>query len=88
MIHGTLTKLADGSHVVTFERVIARPVTKVWAALTDPAILRNWLGEVHVEPHVGGRYEIHFREMTVVMTGRGHRPRPLHLHDLVREGII
>lgn len=70
MIDGTLTKRADGSHVVTFDRVIPRTVSRVWAALTDPAILKNWLGEVYIEPRVGGRYDIHFREMTVVMTGK------------------
>ncbi len=69
MIDGTLTKLADGSHVVAFNRAIARPIEPVWRAITDPAVLKNWLGDVEVEPRVGGKYIIRFRDISVVMTG-------------------
>ena len=68
-LDGILTRQSDGSHVVTFDRVIDRPVAKVWAALTDERILKNWLGNVEVELRVGGKFAIQFREITVSMTG-------------------
>jgi uncharacterized protein YndB with AHSA1/START domain len=41
---------------------IARPVEKVWAALTIPERIADWLGEALVELRVGGRYAIHLRD--------------------------
>jgi uncharacterized protein YndB with AHSA1/START domain len=67
---GTLTVRDDGTHVVSFERFIERPVAIVWTALTDPTVLRNWIGELEIEPKVGGKYVIHFRESVSVMIGR------------------
>jgi uncharacterized protein YndB with AHSA1/START domain len=52
-----------------YERRYPRPIETVWAALTDPARLNDWLGEARVEPHVGGRYEL-FIERPRPMTGR------------------
>ena len=68
-LDGILTQASDGSHVVTFDRLIDRPVAKVWAALTDPNVLKNWLGDVEIELRVGGKFAIHFREIAVAMTG-------------------
>jgi uncharacterized protein YndB with AHSA1/START domain len=43
---GTLTD--HGDHVVLrYERRLAHPVDRVWAALTDPRELLAWWGEVH-----------------------------------------
>lgn len=69
-LDGTYEKRADGFHVVRFDRFIERPPAKVWAAISDSAMLKNWLGEVDVEPRIGGKFIIHFRELKVVMTGR------------------
>src|ERR1700730_12389097 len=69
-LDGSVQKTADGGFVVAFDRPIDRPGAKVWAALTDPKILANWLGDVEVDLRVGGAYIIRFRKMTVVMTGR------------------
>jgi len=41
-----------------FERFYPRSPEKVWSALTDPARLHDWMGAAHVEPFVGGRYEL------------------------------
>jgi len=52
-----------------YERRYPRPVETVWAALTDPARLADWVGVARVEPHVGGRYEL-FIDDPRPMTGR------------------
>ena len=46
ILDGTVARRLDGGFVVAFDRLIGRPAEKVWAALTDPKILADWLGEV------------------------------------------
>jgi uncharacterized protein YndB with AHSA1/START domain len=41
-----------------YERRFPRPVQTVWAALTTPERLADWLGAAVVEPLVGGRFEL------------------------------
>src|SRR5207244_10895130 len=56
---GTFTR--DGeTGVLRFERVIDRPVDDVWAALTEPDRLRQWLAEADVDARDGGRVELRF----------------------------
>ncbi|HEY3889720.1 MAG TPA: SRPBCC family protein [Caulobacteraceae bacterium] len=43
-------------------REIARPIEKVWAALTVPERIADWLGDSEIELRVGGRYVIHLRD--------------------------
>jgi len=43
---------------VRFERLYPRPPETVWSALTDPARLADWMGVSHVEPRVGGRFDM------------------------------
>jgi uncharacterized protein YndB with AHSA1/START domain len=52
-----------------YERHLPRPVETVWAALTDPARIGDWLGTALVEPHLGGRYEL-FIDRPKQVTGR------------------
>ena len=48
-----------GDHLdVRFERRYPRSVETVWSALTDPARLADWMGVAHVEPVVGGRFDL------------------------------
>lgn len=61
MIDGIYRVTEDGGHEVRFDRLIDQPVVKVWAALTDPVVLKNWLGDIEIEPRVGGKYIIDFR---------------------------
>lgn len=42
------------------ERTLAHPIERVWASLTEPDRLAEWLGEVEIEPRVGGRLRIVF----------------------------
>jgi uncharacterized protein YndB with AHSA1/START domain len=69
MIDGVYRETDDGGSEVWFDRRVAQPVTKVWTALVDPAVLANWLGDVAIEPRVGGRYVLTFRDSGFVMTG-------------------
>ena len=69
-LDGALRRSEQGEYRVVFDRQIDRPPARVWAALTDPPILSNWLGDVEVDLRVGGNYIIRFRKMSVVMTGR------------------
>jgi uncharacterized protein YndB with AHSA1/START domain len=65
---GTFARNGDTVDL-SYERHFPRSVETVWAALTDPARLGDWLGQARVEPHVGGRYEL-FVERARPMTGR------------------
>jgi uncharacterized protein YndB with AHSA1/START domain len=55
---GTVEKV-DGRHVIRFERPLAHPVDKVWAALTEPEQLAGWLAAAdELELQQGGRVEL------------------------------
>ena len=44
--------------VIAFERRLGHPVEAVWAALTDPEELADWLGQGTLEPRAGGEVAI------------------------------
>jgi uncharacterized protein YndB with AHSA1/START domain len=69
-LDGSVRKTEDGGFISAFDRLIERPPAKVWAALTDPKILANWLGDVELDLRIGGPFIIHFRSVSVVMTGQ------------------
>ncbi len=52
-----------------FERRYPRAIETVWAALTDPERLADWMGPALVEPRAGGRYEL-FLDREQPMRGR------------------
>ena len=55
---GTLETRA-GRHVLRYERRLAHPVSRVWAALTERSELRAWLAEAEVlELQPGGRVRL------------------------------
>jgi uncharacterized protein YndB with AHSA1/START domain len=54
---GTLQRQGDQT-TLRFERQYPRPIQTVWAALTTPERLADWLGAAFVEPRVGGRFEL------------------------------
>jgi uncharacterized protein YndB with AHSA1/START domain len=57
-ILGTLLT-ADGAGVVRMEDRFDASVDDVWSALTDPARLAVWYGEVDGDLRVGGQYRAH-----------------------------
>jgi uncharacterized protein YndB with AHSA1/START domain len=66
---GTIARSNDGGFVLHYERTLGCAAAKAWAALTDPAFARNWIGELEVEPWVGGKFVIRFKDGKTVMTG-------------------
>jgi uncharacterized protein YndB with AHSA1/START domain len=76
---GELT--ADGAtKILTFTRDFARPIEKVWAALITPARISDWLcADAEVEPHVGGRFHLVFRNGPHSMSGVITRFEPPHV---------
>jgi uncharacterized protein YndB with AHSA1/START domain len=54
---GTL-ETRDGCHILRYERHLAPPVDRVWAAITEPAELRGWLADADVDLVAGGRVEL------------------------------
>ena len=69
-LDGSVERGEDGGWVVAFDRSMGEPPEKVWSVLTEPGRLANWLGEVEVDLRIGGAFVIHFRQMSVVMTGQ------------------
>src|SRR5215475_13409081 len=49
----------DGKGAVRMEDHLAAGIDDVWSALTDPARLIRWYGEVHADLRPGGEYRAH-----------------------------
>lgn len=82
MLDGMLWPGPDGGSVVAFERLVDRPVDKVWAALTIPERVADWLAEAEIDLEVGGRYDLHFQGGADHMTGVITRLEPPRLLEL------
>jgi uncharacterized protein YndB with AHSA1/START domain len=55
---GIVTEVGDGLFDLRFERRIARPIEKVWAALTTPERLEDWLAAAKLDLRLGGAIEL------------------------------
>jgi uncharacterized protein YndB with AHSA1/START domain len=76
---GELQQTGDGYRLV-FDRTLKRPVEKVWAALTTPERISDWMiADAEVEPRLGGRYALNFRNADHRMEGVITRWEPPHL---------
>ena len=53
---GVVENRADGSTVIHFERRLAHPVERVWEAITDPAQVVRWWGELNADLRQSGEY--------------------------------
>ncbi len=67
--NGTVHTRVDG-YQLRFERHLLHPVEKVWAALTDPAQLAQWLAPGEIELALGGRVSLAFTDGNGVIDGR------------------
>lgn len=59
-ILGTMRRLDDDKGAVRMEDVYATDIEDLWSALTDPARLARWIGDVHGEFRLGGRLSARF----------------------------
>jgi uncharacterized protein YndB with AHSA1/START domain len=77
---GTFERRGDQT-TLRYERHYPRPIETVWAALTTPERLADWLGAAFVEPFVGGRFELFIDrpDAAARMSGRVLRWEPPHL---------
>jgi uncharacterized protein YndB with AHSA1/START domain len=57
------------TYELVFERRLARPIEKVWAALTTPERLADWLAKAEIELKVGGRLELYWEAHDYRMRG-------------------
>ena len=67
----------DDRFQIVFHRRYAKPVAKVWAALTTPERLEDWLGAAKIELRVGGRLQLSFAngksiELSVTLVDAPH----------------
>jgi uncharacterized protein YndB with AHSA1/START domain len=53
---GTLW-VTDAGTTIAFERRLAHPIDRVWAALTDPGERARWFGPTTIDPREGGTVE-------------------------------
>jgi len=53
-----VTQVGDGVYDLRFERRYRLPVETVWAALTEPARLADWLAQARIDLRVGGLIEL------------------------------
>jgi uncharacterized protein YndB with AHSA1/START domain len=66
---GTVT-VADDALQVVFHRHYAKPIEKVWAAITTPERLADWLAEAEVELKPGGAIRFNWNNGASRMEGR------------------
>lgn len=67
---GEVTRVGDTVTIV-FHRRLAKPVEKVWAAITVPERLADWFCEVEIEAlRAGASISLYFREPDVRATGK------------------
>ncbi len=65
-----LVRQADDGFDLVFERRLDKPVDKVWAALTVPERIADWLADADVELWVGGVFRLKFSANGYSMEGR------------------
>ena len=67
---GVIRKTGE-TYEVVFRRRFDKPIEKMWAALTVPERIADWLAEAVIEPdlRVGARWSLHFPAMDYRMQG-------------------
>lgn len=67
---GIIRKSGD-TYEIVFRRRLAKPIEKVWAALTVPERIANWLAKATIEPdlRLGARFVLHFPTLDYRMAG-------------------
>lgn len=60
---------AGDAYDIIFQRRLAKPLEKVWAALTVPERIADWLAQADVDLRVGGRFELFWEQHGYRMKG-------------------
>jgi uncharacterized protein YndB with AHSA1/START domain len=68
-------------YVLRFERLLNHPVERVWAAITEPSQLKQWLAAAEIDPVPGGRFVLHFDNTKHTMPGRVIRYEPPRIFE-------
>ena len=55
---GIVETRADGTAVISFERRLSHPIERVWEAITDPAQVIRWWGELAADMRPGGDFAL------------------------------
>ncbi len=76
--NGTVSPTGDTFEIV-FERRINKPIDKVWAALTVPERIADWLAIVDLDLRLGGHYRLKFATEDPEMMGEIIEFEPLRL---------
>jgi uncharacterized protein YndB with AHSA1/START domain len=79
-LEGTIEQVGQ-LYVLRFERHVRHPIERVWAALTDPAQLPQWLAAAEIDPVPNGKYVLHFDNTKEVLPGRVISYDPPHLFE-------
>ena len=61
---------SDGAGVVRIEERYDTDIDDLWSAITDPARLARWHGEVSGDLHPGGRFRVYNQGDDIELTGR------------------
>jgi len=69
-LDGQIRKTGD-TYELVFRRRYAKPIEKVWAALTIPERIADWLANATIEPdlRLGARFALHFPVQDYRMAG-------------------
>jgi uncharacterized protein YndB with AHSA1/START domain len=67
---GTVTQVGDGLYDLRFERRYRFPILKVWAAITEPERLADWLAQATVDLRLGGEFALTWPTLDYRMGGR------------------
>lgn len=65
---GIVTRTGD-TFEIAFERRLAQPIDKVWAAITTAERIADWLAHAEVDLRVGGRFALRFTEPDYAFEG-------------------
>jgi uncharacterized protein YndB with AHSA1/START domain len=68
MLDGTYSETSEGV-VLSFERRMDRPIEKIWAVLTVPERIADWMGEAEIDLRVGGRFHLRWHDSKGEMNG-------------------
>lgn len=66
---------------IRFERLLAGPIERVWAYLTESEKKAKWLAAGEIEPRVGGKVELQFRHNDLSETDDPIPEKYKHMQD-------